>query len=344
MELHSQRRFSTAAAFWGCATAALLAAAAIVGNLHLVFLALAPALLALGLIFGREKPFHGVLTDEALVTKNPSYKILYSEIEGLTIGGFGADPDQPSLRPGPIVITQHYDVLEIPAALNVPTQQVYQAILAKIPTTGAYRLSPSLMKLIQDETARFGAERVHAFARRNIVGQCPSNYRWQVCAGMLLLCGILWCIGGFCSHAMPQKNAMDYAIWFGYGFWLVIFSGITVGCLSRMQKAVPVDSRMEFVAMVANGRASSLEHSVAKMLHGERNAELVVSPSGLAIQTGDTLSYLTWAAIRDIRLCRRIQGSEIRIVLPRETIRLPDLYVRPIALIYRQMQRLWKEK
>lgn len=326
MELHLTRRFPWGVSFWALAAAALLVAATVLGNLNLVILALAPTMLSLGLWMGSPREFRAELQDDCLVVENPSVTIPYAEIEGLTIGGFGVDPDWPRFRAGTLMVMHRHGVLEIPASLNVPIRQVYRALLAVLPATGSYQLSPTMSEHAMKEAATFGTERVHAFGCRKVIGPSPSTSRARACAAALLLCGILWCV---VSALLPGPFEANNRIgWLVSGMLISLFSAPTW-----------------LLLYVRQGTNTAIARALA-------NAELVISPTGLALRQGDVQGHLRWAELLDVRFLNRggfavsssteLTVGTIQLVISGAKIGLADVYDRPIALIHKLIRAYWK--
>lgn len=328
MELHAQRPFPLGAIFWGCMTVVLLVVGHMSDNTHISILSLAPAMLAIGFALGRRREFHATLTEEGITLIKPPQTILYSEIEGLTIDGFGADPNEQKLRRGPVMVMHRDGTVEIPARMNVPVQKVYRAILAMLPTTGVAELSQEFQDHVEKETATFGPERVHVFKRRKIVGRRPSTRRGQICAALLVLCGVAWCL--ISAAVAGQPRGREYEPWMGVGGMLAIVSLLV------------------WFWLFANHRA--FEDKAKKL----RNAELVVSPTGIAVKQGDLQGHLRWDELLDVRLSKRARAflpadnqsglstSGIQVAFAGAKVYLADIYDRPVALIYRQIRRYWK--
>jgi hypothetical protein len=285
MELHSLRRFPLVAALLACVAVTLLLAWPCVNNPHLAILALAPAMLAFGLFVGRRRAFHGVLAEGGLELENPPITIPYAAIEGLTINGFGEDIERSQLNNGPLVLMHRDGTVEIPAKLNVPSHEAYQAILARLPKSGSCDLSESLANHCRKEISTFGVERVFAFRRRAFIRR-PSTRVRQICLAMLLLCGILWCL---IPTVLMQgrNNAHAYDTWLVVGVMVSMFSffGWLFSCLHPPEAS-------------------------AKKL---RNAELVISPTGIALNQGDLQGVLRWEVCdnfhwRDLRGLGKLLG------------------------------------
>lgn len=324
MELRSLRHVPWGASFWGLTTIVLLVASMVFGNQHLAILAMAPAMLTLGLLIGRRREFRGLLTDEALCSENPPLTLPYAEIEGLTINGVGYDPDTPKLK-GHLMVIHRQGVLEIPKLQNVPSHKLYRAILTMLPTTGNPKLSSSFAEHVAKESALFGHDRVHVFGRRKVLGRRPSTRRSQLCAALLLFCGIGWCL--IFAFADPDERR-NYEPWVAWGFVLSLLS--TLAWLIQYLRQIP---------LVGNARSL-------------KNAELVISPTGLAVQQGDLQGHLRWAELLDVRCHGRtpifvmsraeLPKGVIHLVVAGAAVQLADVYDRPIALIHRLILRYWK--
>lgn len=327
MELHYTRPYPRGAAYWGFVALALLIAGGIYQNPHLAILALAPAMLALGLLLGRPRDFHGRLTEKGLEVDQPELKIPYSEIEGLTINRISVDPDQTHIKSGALMVTHRHGFLEIPAGLNVPIQKVYQAIFSLMPTTGSYQLSPQFSDHVRKETETFGNERVHAFSKRTIPGRRCSTRRGRICAALLFLCGIIWII--VYIVARNQGIGVGNEAWAGVGSLLAISSALAWILLYSKQ---------------------TYYTGATKRL---KEAELVVSPTGIAVKQGDIQGHLLWEELLDVKflirppvltITRASLAGSIELVIAGAKIHLLDVYDRPMALIHKLIRRYWKNE
>jgi len=327
-ELHSDRPFSGGAMLWGGMAALLLVGGWVHGNIHLMIFALAPGMLAIGLLLGRPQAFHAVLTEDGLEVHRPPRNISYSKIEGMTINGFGDDPNKARLKSGPLVVTHCDGVIEIPAALNAPVLDVYRTILALVPTTGCYELSHVFKEHYQKECAMFGAERVHSFTRRKIIGRRPSTRRGRLCAAMLFACGVLWCLVPALVAGRCNASSWDMDMWLGWGVVMAILSLFAWLVLYLQQQW---------------GEANAKDF---------RDAELIVSPTGIAVKQGDLQGHVRWEELLDVQLTKRLRvfldltgesRGGIHLAFAGARIRLADVYDRPIALIYQQIRRYWKK-
>ena len=325
MELYCPKQFPLGAAFWGAAAVVLVLAGGCFGNPHFVIAALAPAVLALGLFWCRRSEFRCSLSEEGLELANPPQRIPYAAIEGLSIGGVALDPEAPRFRRGPLVVTHRSGVLEIPPPANAPVQKVYQAILAMLPATGSYRLSPAMIEHFQKEKELFGPERVHYFSRRKFGGPWRSTRRVRICALLLTACGILWCFVPLLTNA---RNVREYEVWPAMGAVLAVVSFVVWLVLYLSQ------------------------FSHRRRPRAFDNAELIISPTGIAVRQGDLEGHLCWDEALDVRFAkaydtfladsRRPSVGGVHITIAGAKIHLPDIYDRPIVLIHRLIRRYWK--
>lgn len=327
MELYTPRPRPIGAVFWAAIAILFLVFELNTRSLHWQMAALPPAMLAFGLWIGRRREFRGRLTETALEVDSLSTIIPYEAIEGLTIGGLAINPEETKLKPRPLLVMHRGGVLEIPAMLNVPVLKVYEVLLAALPTTSHCTLSPPMAEYFEKEKNLFGNERVHAFCRRKYIGRRPSTLRGQLCCGLLFLCGIIWCL--MSSFLVEEKNAKEYQVWFALGIELAVVSFLAWIYLLAKQALVEV-------------RARKL-----------KNAELIISPSGIAVRQGDTVGHIRWDELLDVRfihkprktvtLTRKSATIGLTLYMAGANFRIADVYNRPIAFIYRLIQKFWKK-
>jgi hypothetical protein len=84
-----------------------------------------------------------------------------------------------------------------------------------------------------------------------------------------------------------------------------------------------------------------------------RKASLVISPVGLAMVQGDVQGELRWNEVQNVRLRGRAKGIHVTsettmpgIVLSVEgaKILIADIYDRPLAAIYENILKYWREE
>jgi len=291
-----------------------------------MILATASCILAMALWLVRPLEFRGTLSDEGLEVEHPAVRIPYDEMECITIDGRAQDPDSPRLRAGRLMIVHRGGgVLEIPARLNVSVKDLYRAILVRVPLSGSYEISPDLADYRRKEEALFGTERVHAFTRRPLAGRTPSTRRGQICAALLLLCGICWCVFSAFSTAQIRRGEFDPKL--GWGIVLSVVGGVSW-----------------FVLFLKH-------RSVVRIAGKFGNAEMVISPTGIALVQDDLKGQLRWDELREMRFSRNgprfaVAKDEIAegidLVIPGTRIFIPDVFDRPFPLIYKLIRRYWK--
>ena len=238
-----------------------------------------PALLAFGLLVGRRREFRAWLRDDCLEVEKPALKIPYSEIEGLTDQRFCRDPDLPRMKRGRADGHAPQRRCGDSGNLECPDPKGLSGDSRVLPATGSSRLSQAFSAHFQKEAAMFGAERVHGFSRRKVIGRRPSTRRGQLCAASLLFCGILWCLAYAAVSGTPA--ARQYEPWLVFGILLSVFSLFGwVLILYLMQQPL-------------EGSARNLQ-----------DAELIVSPTGIAVHQGDIQGHLRWEELLDVRFSK----------------------------------------
>ncbi len=325
MDIYSLRRFPLGVFLGSGVAIAFVAIGLLHKNPHLVICALAPAMLALGLLLTHPRKFHARLTDDGLEITDPPQSIPYADIEGTTIDGICKDPAQVKSKRSPLVVIHRNGILDIPAALNVPSFKVYQAIIAMLPPTGDCRLSAELLEHFEKETAMFGAERVHAFRQREVLKRRSPMRREAMCAALLAACGVLWCLVPVIFW--QQRHTDAFQAWTVFGLILAIVSFVFWLLFRTRQRSCGVACRF-------------------------RNGEVVVSPSGIALKQGDMQGLLRWEEVCDVKIAQRpmimlTSGTPvvgIQIFIAGACIPIPDVYDRPTALIGQWMRHYWKKE
>lgn len=325
MEIYSLRRFPVGVFFWSGVAIVFVVIGLVHKSPHPAIFALAPAMLALGLLLTHPRKFHARLTDDGLEIIDPPQSIPYADIEGTTIDGICKDPAQVKSKRSSLVVIHRNGILDIPAALNVPSFKVYQAIIAMLPPTGDCRLSTELLEHFEKETAMFGAERVHAFRQREVLKRRSPMRQGTMCAALLAACGVLWCLVPV--FFWQQRHADGFQAWTVFGFILAIVSFLFWLLFRTRQRSCSVACRF-------------------------RNGEVVVSPSGIALKQGDMQGLLRWEEVRDVKiaprppvmLTRSAPVAGIQISIAGACIPIPDIYDRPSAVIGYWIRHYWKKE
>ncbi|MGA2798691.1 MAG: hypothetical protein ABSE63_14010 [Thermoguttaceae bacterium] len=325
--IESIRRFSIGAAFWGILGLTSLVAGLILGNMHLIYLSLAPWLLATGLCFFRPADFRGELTDDRLRLDRFPREIAYEDMQNLTLAGKTQDPDDPGLKAGPLIVTHKRGVLEIPASLDPPVKELYRALWAKLPKSGSRRVAGELTAHLKNEETIFGSDHVYTFVARNFLGFGPSTRRGQACSGLMMLCGLIWIL--LAALHPVGKQQFEYMPWIFAGVFLILF-----GLLS-------------WIILVSKERRSNDMKSTLQ------NASLIISPSGIALIQEDLKGFLRWDELKnanvtnkpkfsDVSIGKKRGGGDLLLKVSGAEIRIADVYDCPLAMIKKIIDRYWK--
>jgi len=294
------------------AGAALFVASAVSGNRHWLFLGLLPLALGLALTFLRRRAFVAHFTADSLEVEAPSPRsVPYDNLQGLWAPQRPLDPDRPGPASYPIGVIDADGVVEIPAGLDVPSDQVFRFLSSRIPPTGSRDIHPALADFRCHQELRYG-KHVSAYRARSHLGTRLGAGRRSLVALVFGLTGVLWmALSGFREPFIP---------WGVFGVILAIFG-----------------FAFALIFLLADDAPCGVRHW--------RKAGLVVSPGGLALVQGDLKGELRWDELREVELKTDTawfgneRGPRMVLVVPGARIVVPDIYDRPLGMIHAQIDR-----
>jgi hypothetical protein len=317
--IEHQPRFPWMASLFLVAAAGLVAWAAAVRNPQPAIGAVMPLLLGAGLWLAREPAFSATITEEALVVAGPEGGndtiVPYAEIEGVRGIGRPLDLEKPGKRSFPIHVVYPGGSVRIPAGINLPCEDVYRFLISHLPEHGSLPTAPALVEYLQQQGATFGPDRVYAYcaARRIVPWRTYGAFRTGCLA--VVAGGTAWVILGL---ALPDSN-----------HWTII--GGLVAFFSLLLWAATFASNQ-----VVGGPA----------VKNWQQSALVISPLGLAMVQGVVEGSIRWDEIREVRFQDRVRsfgvsaevaGVGIHLLVEGARIVIPDIYDRPLQVIYRRI-------
>lgn len=278
---------------------------------------------AAALFLTRSRPTSVTFTETALEVAEPPQAVAYEEVEGLLAGGRLADPFKKGARRFPIQVIHANGVVEIPAGLDVPSDEVYRFLLRQIPGRSSRPVHKELDGYLRQKRKAFGAEEVWSFAARVGVGRSVIGRKGRAVCGALFLSGLGIIAYGAAAGAGPPR----------------VVPGIFLSVLSAIIGAMFWAAGRQYSARVKGGRAS-----------------LVIAPDGMAVLHGDLRGELRWEELLDVKLnptARSVQfgsvhfGGEqvvggIVLKVAGATIVLTDVFDRPLPLVYQQLCHVWR--
>jgi hypothetical protein len=199
-------------------------------------------------------------------------------------------------------------VLEIPAHLSIPSDQLYRVLYQQFSPSGSREVNDALTDYLAEQIETFGEAKVFSYCARAHLGNTLAR-REKLVAYILLLTGCAWLL----SVAVGEA----YAGWTVFGV-LFLLAGLLVWLMSRMRKAHRTTIR--------NWRRSSL----------------IVSPLGLAMIQGDLQGELRWAELRKVRYLPRRRAGGIALDVDGASLSIVNLYDRPLALIHERICAYWR--
>lgn len=275
-----------------------------------------PLAWAIGLWLTRGHRIDVEFSEQGLILHHPRLVVPYHSLEIVRIGGGSPRPDSPRLRPGPVSIIHAQGALELPVDRYVSSLDVYRFLWEHISVSGSRQVHMKLAEFLQHQEALFGPHLVHCYEARRTLGPPSSRRRVVVLCILTLVVGIIWMLGG------SRANADDPMLVWG----ILLFS---VGMVGTVVASVTRRSR---IAGIPNWQQSSL----------------IVSPGGLALVQGLLTGTMRWDELQSIDDLSPGSGrgggfaSGIRLRVPGTAIILPDIYDRPLPVIYDAIQQYWR--
>jgi hypothetical protein len=304
---------------WGAFLFALAAlgffAAAIVWRqAALVAAGIVLAAVAAALFISRDRPFRAELTESSLRLGDSQSNVAYVDMTAVASQRSARFPSQTRC---PISITHASGNIDIPAEINIPSNELEQFLRKRLQARIVSVPDPDLDEYLQKQLREFGPEQVFWFqaaAPRSSPVHRLRIRAWIACfiAGLALLV-----IGAIASPGVQggaAARARDDQIvqWFAVGLAATVFG--FVGWM--LSAAVRRSSRPK----VKEAALSSL----------------VVGPSGMALRQGDLKGELRWAEIRGVQLRNR---PPLKIQLAGATIPIWNIYDSPLIEIYDRIRQ-----
>jgi hypothetical protein len=300
--------------------AGLVVAGLAAGTVQPTVGAIAPFLIGVALFLTGPRSFQAELHENEMQVHVPeATSISYDHLEGLWGRGRSSDPTKPGPYSFPIQVIHKDGVLQIPARLNVPSDDVFLFLYEHFPPEGARGVSSELEDYLARQESEFGQERVFAYRARSHQGKSIGHRRAAWISFAILMTGIIW---------IPVGIAVKTEAWWICGICLILFG---------------------FLFMVA---FLASEQTITRGIKSWRKASLVVSPLGMALVQGDVKGEMKWDELHDVQLKTRPGGFQLTadgsalpgIILKFEGahVRIADIYDQPLRIIFERIRAYWK--
>lgn len=281
-------------------------------------LATIPLLLLAGAIWLSSDPYFAAeLHETAIEFQHPPRVIPYANIQAVQASRRSFDPATPGPQHYPIYLVDEDGPVRIPPHLNVPSDDVFLDVLARLPECGSRKVHPMLQGYLSKMEQTFDADKIWTFRTRfHLDSTLPRRRHLAICTAILLT-GLLWISLG---PSLKKNEA-----WQWWGLCLTILGGLFLLIFSLRSKPF-------------------------QRLHG---ASLVISPIGLALVQGNLNGEMRWDELKDVKL--RGKGFDPSTVLILDTdhagislsfegvnICIKDCYDRPLSVIHTCIMRYWR--
>lgn len=322
--IESQLRKPLGAAAFLLLAMALDLVALLTHSPHWAIGSILPWLAALFLLWKKPRYFEAEFTAEGLEVFTPPLFLPYSEMQGLRAPHRPSNPYKKGPRAYPIYVYHAAGVVEIPARVNVPSDEIFGFLYRQLPENGSREVPPILQDYLRRKEEEFGPERVWVFRASTLRGPGQPYPRAMVFWLAALVTGLVWTFLG----ALFGFRDDHFLAWLGAGIILAYLSGLF--CLLLWL------------------RRRRLAGAVRKKLHGSC---VIVSPDGLALVQGDLQGRMRWDELLDVKLLAKganffqlatgPNGPGVMLKIAGASIIIADVYDRPAFIIYQHLRYYW---
>jgi hypothetical protein len=316
--LRGRKSFPLGGVVFGLLILLVLALAAAVGDAHILFWAVLPAVFSLTFLLARPAAFSCAITSQGVELARPRLTLSYGDIQEVFA---------PDRRKGADCFAIHLlytkGFITIPARLDRPSEDVYRFLVNQPLSLTDDRNVPSVLaNFLRIQESLFGPENVWVYRA------CPSLPLGRAArSGMLiglalLLTGITWVVAGGVFRASSN--------WFAAGMVCVISGPI-----------------LAFLCWLI-GR----QHGGSRIKNWRRSC-LVLTPGGIALVQGHLKGELKWREVLGMKIRKKPafsvaggqeSGPGLVLSVDGAAIVLADIYHRPLEHIYRLMRRFWAQE
>jgi hypothetical protein len=286
--------------------------------------AVVPACWAVAGLLWRPGSIEGAITRSGIRISDPETEIPFEP--GVRLSAHARNVRKPR-KPFAIHLVHGSKSVTIPSRLDMPSEQVFQAILKGLPPQGSEKVAPFLAEYYSRQIAMFGPELIfsaYAFVARG--KERGSGMRLRAWSLATIVAGLVYAV----AAAFTPENARFHSEFIGFGSLLIV-----TGLLSFA------------LSFVIGGR------SVLGIRHWG-NSCVVIGPVGLALVQGDIQGELTWNQLLDVAYRPRSVNFQldhnsspaagIVLKVPGAQITIADIYDRPLDLIHERILRNWRHE
>jgi hypothetical protein len=306
--IQSPRPAAWGGILWGLFAAGFAVAAAATRTIHLAIFAILPFLAGVVLLVARRPRFVAYLTDEGIELEPGRTLVYYDDIDEVAVkeGQVRETGDtQYALQ-----VFHRNGFFTIPATVNVPSQALHEFLKSQLPRASQQPpIHPELCAYLTRQEDLFGQEKVMVYWSRKSLTR-PDLTVGKRLSLALALAGVCWMVIAPC-HASVRG-------WFAAGVVALIFG-----------------SFLYLLFWLAERRG----HTRIATL---RDASLIIGPAGIALIQGKLRGELVWDELRDVKLKQRGHLAGVILTVEGASIRIEDIYHRPLREIHRRIVDYWK--
>ena len=307
-------RFPLAASFFLVITLVLVGVGAIQQHPDWFIGAIVPFLISIGLWMIRPLNTTFAFGPDSVTDELHDNVIRYDEILGLSISGRTLAARDAKMPGGRLIISTADRNHEFPGLSRNTVRRAYEMLLDRIPDSGSREVVPDLEVRLNNDLQMFDGDLVYSYRARPAIPFSQLEVRTFLLA--IFLGGLIWmCFGIVREINWPVLGACTASI--AFVCWVI--------------------------ALIARQREN-------KQVPSRHLAGLIISPRGMALQQGPLKGELKWSEVKSVS-CGRAATKTFVINHPNRSISvnvvgaeilIHDIYDRPLATIYRCIQRYWE--
>lgn len=308
--------------FWALSAVvclSFLAAWPVLGKPSLGRVALLPGALAIADLITRRRKFAAEFSEDHFVLTGDEQEYPYDSIERLELRRIAEQPEAQRPKRFDIKIIHLLGTIVVPKSINIPSKQLYEFLLQRVHWQENARPIDKLSEYYAEQCLAFGADRVHAFGRREnwefahwarrTFGRCLA----------LVAAATAWIL----LEAYGQQGAKVSAEWISSGILLYFIAAMWCG----------------FSWSYANPR-----RCIPSSVRNKTEPGIVISPGGLALIQGELKGEMLWEEIRKMTFKQgKFQKPIFTIDLGIEggNIVIYDVFDRPLWKIHELLKNYW---
>lgn len=210
---------------WVAIALVLIAWAVAANNPHPAIAAILPAMVAVGLWFGRPRAMIVTVDQSGLIPLGATAEIAYASMTSINSGGTPCTGVLEELPEGPIEIHHGTEVLVLPSRMNVPTMEFIRFVHERLPPADERPIPAKLADYAAEQRAKFGIDKVEILRVRGVFKEHWHRRRNRSLALALLVTAMAWVVLSMAIGPFVE-DADSYGLWLALGGFCAVIAGL----------------------------------------------------------------------------------------------------------------------